>query len=127
MKSSILSALVIFLITGCATQRTSPRYTTIGGTISNENKTPAAGIQVLLFGNNSLVSTYTEGKGWYQFQKIKPSKSYALIPVHYGEGSVMDTSTVDGQAIIELAEQELGKTDGESPGRYNGYGAGWCS
>ena len=100
---------------------------TIGGTISDTNNQPISNIQVLLLGNNNVVTNYTNENGTYEFTNISNNTRYTIIPCSYEFADVIDNSEVNGETIVSIAQNELGNTDGNTPGKYHGHGGGWCS
>lgn len=100
---------------------------TISGTITDELANPIANIEVMLLGNNNYFTTYTDLNGYYQFAGIEGDFRYTVAPNKYEYMPVVDNSQVNGATLVETAEDELGNTDGQDPGRYHGHGDNWCS
>ena len=101
----------------------------ISGTVVDTDGQPMPDVCMILMGNNSVLTTYTDQSGYYGFPGTEGGTRYTLSACKYlpSASSVVDPSPGSGDAIMAIAEAELGNTDGPSPGRYHGHDGAWCS
>ncbi len=129
-KKKTIRPLVLSLafLLSCFTAGTAWAFT-ISGTVTDEFANPVANVQVILMGNNNLFTTTTDANGNYQFVNIDGGFRYMLAPNKYEYMPVVNNSQVSGEAIVAIAELELGNsdTDEPDPGRYHGHESKWCS
>jgi hypothetical protein len=123
-KSIIIALFLFFPSKICLAQTDS---FTVSGTIKDKDNNPIPSVQVLLCGNNSVISIYTDANGDYEFRNVLGGTRYTIMPCQFEKGGIIDSSKVSGDTIVEIALNELGNTDGPSPGKYHGHDGGWCS
>ncbi|MBN1911229.1 MAG: carboxypeptidase regulatory-like domain-containing protein [Pirellulales bacterium] len=99
----------------------------VGGTVVDTNGQPVSDACILLMGNNNVLTTYTDQNGQYSFPGMEGGNRYTISACKYTLSPVVDPSPGSGAAIMDIAEGELGNTDGPSPGLYHGHGDAWCS
>jgi Right handed beta helix region/Chlamydia polymorphic membrane protein (Chlamydia_PMP) repeat len=99
----------------------------ISGTVTDEFSNPVPYVQMMLLGNNNYLSILTDQNGEYEFAGLEGDNRYTVAPTKYEYMPIIDNSIVSGTAIVALADEEIGNTDGPEPGRYHGHGSSWCS